>query len=185
MESTIDQGENILTDELDLVRQAQAGDRQSFIRLYRMNAGHVYAACLRMVVDRNSARDVAQDAIVRAWEMLVSFRGESPFSAWINRIAVNASLDHLRSRRRLSARVEFSPDLEIYETGDRSRPAESSYDLEDAIASLPAHARAVLVLHDIEGYTHEEIGSMMSIASGTSKAQLHRARQHLKEGLKR
>ena len=181
----MDQDDRSIANDLDLVRCAQAGDRRAFIRLYRENAGHVYAVCLRMVVDKASAKDVTQDTVVRAWQMLVTYRGDSPFSAWIHRIAVNASLDHLRSRRRLSARVEFSSDLEIYEAEDRSKPTEVSFDLDEAIALLPTNARAVLVLHDIEGYTHEEIGSMMSIASGTSKAQLHRARQLLKEGLKR
>jgi RNA polymerase sigma-70 factor (ECF subfamily) len=113
------------------------------------------------------------------WLKLGDFRGESPFSAWIHRIAINTVLDRLRSEKRRNARVEFSNDADA---GEDDAP-QKYIDLEDAIASLPPQSRAVLILHDIEGYRHEEIGTMIGIAAGTSKAHLHRARTLLKERL--
>jgi len=171
----------IVMSDLDLIRKAEAGDTVAFGQLYRKHAQHIYATCLRMLANRTRAQEVAQEAIVKAWQMLSTFRNECPFPAWLHRIAVNTVLDHLRREKRLQARVEFTD--EAIEGDDHEPPVsiEETLDLEAAIASLPTHARAILVLHDIEGYTHEEIAAMMGIATGTSKAQLHRARTLLKE----
>ncbi len=166
-----------------LVERAQGGDETAFIQLCQENAGHIYAVCLRMLAHPDRAKELAQEAAIRAWQMLDSFRGESAFAGWIHRIAVNAVLDHLRSEKRLSARVHFTDDIELYDCEGQSVSPEDSIDLESAIASLPLQTRTVIVLHDIEGYTHEEIASMLGIAPGTSKAQLHRARMLLKERL--
>ena len=117
--------------------------------------------------------------------MLGSYRGESPLSAWIHRIAVNAALDYLRARNRLTKRVEFTDNLEAFEKPDLSSPRETKMDMEQALAALPPQARAVIVLHDIEGYSHNEISGMLGIAAGTSKARLHAARRLLKEELGR
>jgi RNA polymerase sigma-70 factor (ECF subfamily) len=115
--------------------------------------------------------------------MLAGFRGESAFSSWLHRIAVNVVLVDVRTRVRLRARVELSDDLEDFGEGSSHCPPEAMIDLETAIALLPAKARAILVLHDLEGYQHEEIAIMLDIAPGTSKSQLHRAHKLLKERL--
>jgi RNA polymerase sigma-70 factor (ECF subfamily) len=115
--------------------------------------------------------------------MLASYRGESPLSAWIHRIAVNVSLDYLRSRKRLNKWMEFTDDPGSFENVDPTSSPETHLDLEQAIGMLPPQARTVLVLHDIEGYSHDEISEMLGIAAGTSKAHLHSARRLLKEVL--
>jgi RNA polymerase sigma factor (sigma-70 family) len=168
-----------------LVRQAQAGDRAAFGRLYRDHVGRVYAVCLRMVADGARAEQLTQDAFVRAWQTLASFRGDSAFSSWLYRIAVNTVLLDLRSARRRTARIEATDDLERFDQAGPGAPAEDVMDLEAGIAALPTQARTVLVLHDIEGYRHDEIAGLMGIAPGTSKAHLHRARQLLREVLNR
>ncbi|MBI1803864.1 MAG: sigma-70 family RNA polymerase sigma factor [Ignavibacteriae bacterium] len=171
--------------DFDVIQRARSGDTSAFVRLYREHAGHLYATCLRMLANAVQAQELAQMSIVKAWQMLASFRGESPFSAWLHRIAVNTVLDHLRAEKRLVERVEFTDAMEDYDVDEGSVPIEEMLDLEAAIASLPVRARTVLVLHDIEGYRHEEIAAMAGIAVGTSKAQLHRARTLLKERLER
>lgn len=167
----------------DLIAQAQAGDAAAFERLYHAHVGRIYAICLRMVADPVRAERLTQDAFVRAWQRLASFRGESAFYSWLYRLAVNVVLVDLRSERRRRARILPSDDLKQYDRAGQSATPEADMDLEEGIASLPTRARAVLVLHDIEGYRHEEIGEMMGIATGTSKAHLHRARNLLKEKL--
>ncbi len=174
-----------VVSDLDLIRRAKAGDAFAFAQLYHEHAAHVYSTCLRMLADETRAQELAQEAIVKAWHMLSTFRNESPFSAWLHRIAVNTVLDHLRREKRLGARVEFTDELIDADADVRSDSVEEILDLEAGIASLPVQARTVLILHDIEGYRHEEIAGMMDIATGTSKAQLHRARILLKERLGR
>ena len=171
--------------DIERVRKAREGNREAFLQLYDEHSAHVYATCLRMVGESGRAKELAQDTFVRAWRMLGAFRGESPFGAWIHRIAVNAVLDHLRSGKRLAERVEFTDDPPDGDSTAGDPAPETTMDLERLIAALPTQARMVLVLHDIEGHTHEEIGALMGIARGTSKAQLHRARQLLKEALSR
>lgn len=170
-----------ITSDIDLVRRACNGEKSAFLKLYEEHAGHVYAVCLRMLADTEAAKEAAQEAAVHMWLKLGDFRGESPFSAWIHRIAVTTVLDHLRSEKRRHARVEFTNDVDAGEDD----PPQKYIDLEDAIASLPPQSRTVLILHDVEGYRHQEIGTMIGIAPGTSKAHLHRARALLKERLQR
>ncbi len=179
------QQENTVVTDMELVRRAHAGEVTAFVKLYRENAGRIFAICLRMLDDGARAKDATQETVIRAWQMLRSYRGDCPFSAWIRRIAVNAALDLLKADKRRLMRVESVSDLDLYDGERHATEPELVLDLESAIAALPTHARAVLVLHDIEGYSHEEIGGLMNIASGTSKAQLHRARALLKEALKR
>lgn len=167
----------------ELLRQAQAGNSRAFIQLCEDHTGHVYAVCLRMLANAGLAKELAQETIVKAWQRLNSFRGESPFGAWIHRIAINTVLDYMRVEKRLAARVEFTNELEPFDSEDSTGPVELAVDLEDALAALPQQARAVLLLHDHEGYSHGEIGTMLGIATGTSKAQLHRARTLLKKVL--
>lgn len=171
--------------EHDLVARARAGDTAAFECLYRAHVGRVYAICLRMVGDAGRAEVLTQDTFVRAWQTLGGFRGESAFGSWLYRVAVNVVLVDLRGARRRTARVAVTDDLEAFDRPAAAPAAEAAMDLEAAVAALPPQARAVLVLHDVEGYRHDEIAAQMGIAPGTSKAHLHRARQLLREVLKR
>lgn len=167
----------------DVITRARSGDQHAFERLYRENLGRVYALCLRMTGDRTDAEELTQEAFVRAWQKIGSFRGESAFSTWLHRLTVNLVLTEFRSRARRRERVSLSDDLTAHDAPARSEAPRERVDLESAIASLPEGARHVFVLYEIEGYKHEEIASMMGIASGTTKAQLHRARKLLREAL--
>jgi RNA polymerase sigma-70 factor (ECF subfamily) len=171
--------------DLAIARRAVSGDSEVFLNLYQQNLPRIYAVCLRIVADRDNAEEVTQQALIRTWEMLNTYRGESPLSAWIHRIAANTALDYLRSRKRLTKRVQFTDNLEAFETPDLSVPRTNNMDIEQAIGALPPQARAVVVLHDIEGYSHSEISGMLGIAVGTSKAHLHAARRLLMEELGR
>lgn len=166
----------------DLIQKAQSGDVRAFQHVYRENVGRVYAICMRMVGEAGRAEELTQDAFVRAWEMLGSFRGESAFSSWLHRLTVNVVLIDIRTAKRYQSRVQSTDDLERYDSPGAGISGDS-IDLENAIASLPPQARAIFVLHDIEGYRHEEIAGQMGLAVGTSKAQLHRARRLLREAL--
>ena len=169
----------------ETVRLAQAGDQDAFERIYREHVERVYALCLRLSADAVRARELTQDVFVRAWEKLPSFRGESAFSSWLHRIAVNLVLVGYRTDRRRESRVVFMDDVEASAPALPAPSAGLKLDLEAAIAALPPGARTVFVLHDIEGYRHDEIATLTGIATGTSKAHLFRARQLLREALDR
>jgi RNA polymerase sigma-70 factor (ECF subfamily) len=167
----------------DLVARAQAGDQMAFRELYRQHAGRVYALCLRLTGNAGDAEERAQDVFVRLWDKLRSFRGESAFSSWLHRLAVNVVLNERRTTKRRELRVRPVEDPAMLEKS-RGNPTEGlNIDLERAIAELPEGAREVFVLFDIEGYGHAEIAQLVGIAEGTSKAQLFRARQLLREKL--
>lgn len=163
-------------DESALVARAQRGDHRAYELLYRRHIGRVYALCLRMTANTTWAEELAQDAFVRAWERLGTFRGKSAFSSWLHRVAVNVTLAAMRAERRREMRVQSAGDLAQYTAVVRANTEDARLDLERAIARLPEQARCVFVLHDIEGYTHREIAEMLNVVAGTSKAQLHRAR---------
>jgi RNA polymerase sigma-70 factor (ECF subfamily) len=167
-----------------LAALASSGDRLAFDRLYEVTVGRVYAVCLRMCGNVAHAEELTQDAYVRAWRSLATFRGDSAFTSWLHRLTVNVVLEDARKRKRRTARVETVPDVTKLATATRPM-SDARMDLERAIRALPAGARTVLVLHDVEGYKHEEIAERMGIAAGTSKAQLHRARRLLREALGR
>jgi RNA polymerase sigma-70 factor, ECF subfamily len=169
--------------EQPLIRRAQDGDMAAFEQLYRDHVGRVFAVCMRLCGDASLAEELAQEAFVRAWQKLGSFRGESAFSSWLYTLAVNTALTERRSRRRRTSRVVTTDDLSAFDKPGRPPGPEHGFDLERALAQLPPGARAVLVLHDVEGYKHQEIAEMTGIAEGTSKAQLHRARRLLREAL--
>ena len=165
---------------------AAAGDRRAFERLYRANTGRVYALCMRMVADRALAEELTQDVFVRAWDKLSLYRGESAFSTWLHRMAVNVVLNQRKTAGR--DRQRFGSD--DGELDDLAHPRSDRMpglrlDLEDAIAQLPPGARRIFVLHDVEGFRHEEIAEHLGITAGGSKAQLHRARRLLREKLDR
>ncbi|HLA89435.1 MAG TPA: RNA polymerase sigma factor [Gemmatimonadaceae bacterium] len=170
----------------DDVRRAQRGDVAAFERLYRTHVGRVTALCVRLTGERQRAEELMQDTFVRAWEKLGSFRGESTFATWLHRVTVNAFLHSERGDRRRLAHIEPAEDLDTLsvaafgagDPGDR-------IDLERAIAALPSGARMAFVLHEVEGYKHEEIAAMAGIAPATVRAQLFRARRLLMEALDR
>ncbi len=166
-----------------LVGRAAAGDVEAFEELYRVNVGRVYALCLRMAGDPTLAEELAQEAFVRAWQKLGSFRGASAFSTWLHRVTVNVVLGHRRSTARRETRVSAVGDNLPRDVAVREARTAESIDLERAISSLPDGARSVFILHDVEGFRHREISSLMGIAVGTSKAQLHRARKLLRKAL--
>jgi RNA polymerase sigma-70 factor (ECF subfamily) len=173
-----------LEPDLDvLVARARAGDRAAFDGLYASCVGRVYAICLRMSADRLEAERLTQDTFVRAWRALPGFRGESAFTSWLHRLAVNEVLQDRRSTGRRELRVRGASDEMLGRTPAHGAPPGLRLDLERAIAALPRGARQVLVLYEIEGYGQEEIGRMLGIATGTVKAQLHRARQLLRAWL--
>ena len=171
----------------DLVARAQAGDQTAFRELYRQHAGRVYALCLRLTGDARDAEERTQDVFVRLWDKLRSFRGESAFSSWLHRLAVNVVLNERRTTKRREQRVALAEDPDEMAGAQHAAPLHQtqglSIDLERAIAELPDGAREVFVLFDIEGYGHAEIAQLVGIAEGTSKAQLFRARQLLREKL--
>jgi RNA polymerase sigma-70 factor (ECF subfamily) len=169
--------------ELRLVRQAQQGDLVAFERLYRDNERKVFGLCFRLSSDPALAEELTQEVFVRAWRKLSSFRGESAFSSWLYPLTVNVALSERRSRKRRDARIVATEDPASLERAPRTPAPEAGFDLEKAMAALPPGARAVFVLHDVEGRTHEEIASLLGLAAGTSKAQLHRARRLLREAL--
>ncbi|TAH42156.1 MAG: sigma-70 family RNA polymerase sigma factor [Rhodocyclaceae bacterium] len=169
-------------DDFDLVRHARSGDVRAFEKLYRRHVGRVHGAVWRLSgMNSTRAEELAQEAFVRAWEKLDSFRFESAFSTWLHRLAVNVALMELR-RRDLEDATE-SDELERASEPVRPFCVAERADLERAVASLPPRARAVLVLHDIEGWKHEEISRELDMAVGSSKAQLHRARGLLRRAL--
>ena len=166
---------------------AAAGDRRAFERLYRANADRVFSLCVRMVADRSLAEELTQDVFVRVWEKLALYRGESAFSTWVHRLAVNVVLNQRKgaSRDRKRFEDEAEGDMDLYTHAKDDRNAGHKMDLEAAIASLPPGARRVFVLHDVEGFRHEEIATQLGITSGGSKAQLFRARRLLQGRLNR
>ena len=167
----------------ETIRRAQRGDRAAFEQVYRENVGRVYALCLRTCGNPSRAGELTQDVFVRTWEMIGSFRGDSAFSSWLHRLTVNLVLSDFRTTKRRTARVMGTNDLEAFDKSDEAIEPGGAIDLEDAISKLPPRARLTFVLHDIEGYRHEEIAEHMGLAIGTCKAQLHRARKLLREAL--
>ncbi len=166
------------------VAAAVAGDRRAFERLYRLHVDRVYSLCARMLGDRTLAEELTQDVFVRVWEKLPQFRAESAFATWLHRVAVNVVLSHRKSAGIAGARI-VGDDEAIETTASRPVAVGDRMDLDAAIAGLPAGARTVFVLHDVEGFTHEEIGVQLGITPGGSKAQLHRARLLLRRALSR
>lgn len=179
---------SVPTDESADVALAASGDRRAFERLYKAHVNRVFTICTRMCGSRVRAEELTQDVFVRAWEKLPQFRGEAEFSTWIHRVAVNIALtdrkNEARSRKRLVEDESVSDETPLQKAsvtpgyGDRM-------DIMAAMEALPRGARQIFVLHDIEGYKHEEIAEMCGITAGGSKAQLHRARLLLREALTR
>jgi RNA polymerase sigma-70 factor (ECF subfamily) len=180
------QAPRLVTDrtvsEQELTARAGKGDVKAFEKLYRDHLGRVYALCLRMSGDPSLAEELTQEAFIRAWSKLTSFRGDSAFSTWLHRLTVNVVLGHGRSRSRRE-RAQSADESTAKEPQVQPRQPETALDLERAVGTLPRRARTVFVLHDVEGYKHHEIADLTGMAVGTSKAQLHRARRLLRKAL--
>ena len=176
--------------ESDAIREAQRGDAGAFERIYELHCRRVYALCLRMAGNPAEAEDLTQEAFLTVLRKIRTFRGESAFSTWLHRIAVNLVL--MRFRRKTP--LESSPEKSSEPQGDRSGPPErlggpdfqlagsiDRVNLERAIKQLSPSHKLVVELHDIQGYKHKEIAKIMDWSIGNSKAQLHRARKRLRE----
>ena len=175
--------ETVVNFDVALVERARQGDTRAFERLYREHVARVHGLCLRMTRNPDTAADCVQDAFIKAWKALPRFEARSSFSTWLHRIAVNTVLE----KRRGPANSEvLSEDPTVYEEPVMvlDTPVEEE-ELEAAIESLPQGARDALVLCGVYGYEHSEAASMLGIAVGTCKAQLHRARGLLKDRLER
>jgi len=166
------------------IRAAPTGDANAFRAVYEAHVGRVRALCLRLSGDATRADELTQDVFVRVWERLGTFRGESSFSTWLHRLAVNEVLQTFRSTGRRERRVAIMAEPPETPVPGGAGP-EQSMDLEQAIAALPEGCRTVFVLHDVEGLHHDEIASLTGTAVGTSKAHLFRARRLLRQALDR
>ena len=172
----------VASDEAAWIARAKRADARAFERLYRRHVDRVYGLCLRMTGNVSEAEDCAQEAFIQAWNKLDKFRGDSAFSTWLHRIAVNAVLGRIRKSKREQDRLQVvaeqaEPPVSREDSGELR-------DLAEAVDRLPEGARHVFVLHAVYGYSHDEAAGMLGIATGTSKAQLHRARRLLAQQLK-
>ena len=165
------------------VALAAGGDAHAFRRLYEAHSGRIHSLARRMV-GPDMAAEATQDVFVRAWQKLDTFRGESQFGTWLFRLAMNLMLSRRAQLAKQRLR-EISDDELVALQPDRPRSGDIGLDFETAIGRLPDGARQVFVMHDIEGYKHEEIAGQLGVTTGTSKAQLHRARMLLRRVLTR
>jgi RNA polymerase sigma-70 factor, ECF subfamily len=177
--------------EQEALTLAQKGDHAAFAFLYSLHKRRIYSLCLRMVGNVAEAEDLTQEAFLQLHRKIATFRGDSAFSTWLHRLAVNVVLMHLRKKgipvtsldeimeptqEEGPGRSFGAPDLSL--TGSIDRLA-----LERAVADLPAGYRLVFILHDVEGYEHNEIATLLDCSIGNSKSQLHKARLKLREAL--
>jgi RNA polymerase sigma-70 factor (ECF subfamily) len=178
--------------EAEAIERAKGGDAESFEALYGLHKRRVYSLCLRMTGNTAEAEDLTQEAFLQLYRKIATFRGESAFSTWLHRLAVNVVLMHLRKKglpevsldEALEPQHDDGPKKDI---GARDIVLAGSIDrvnLERAIESLPPGYRIIFVLHDVEGYEHNEIAEMMGCSIGNSKSQLHKARMKLRDLLK-
>jgi RNA polymerase sigma-70 factor (ECF subfamily) len=164
-------------DVADAARAAR-GDMRAFERLYRAHVGRVHGLACRML-SVGEAPEATQDVFVRAWQKLASYRGEAAFGTWLHRLAVNVFLGR-RQVLKLDRERHLEDDAVLDTLPGRAGASDLSMDFEAAIARLPQGAKTVFVLHDVEGYRHEEIADFLGVTTGTTKAQLHRARMLLR-----
>ena len=176
--------------EAEAIRRAQQGDAEAFERLYRLHNRRVYALCLRMVGNTAEAEDLTQEAFLQLFRKIGTFRGESAFSTWLHRLAVNVVLMRLRKKTLAQTSLEevTEPDEDVggprKDIGGPDLRLSGSVDrvnLERAVEQLPPGYRSVFVLHDVQGYEHNEIATIMNCSIGNSKSQLHKARMRLRQ----
>jgi RNA polymerase sigma-70 factor, ECF subfamily len=183
------QGEKL--SEAKAIERAKQGDAEAFEALYHLHKRRVYALCLRMTANTSAAEDLTQEAFLQLFRKIGTFRGESAFSTWLHRMAVNVVLMQLRKKG-----LAVVPLEETFDSEEESPKKEPGADdlrlagsidrlrLQDAIRDLPPGYRSVFLLHDVEGYEHNEIATMVGCSIGNSKSQLHKARMKLRELLK-
>ncbi|HEX2166529.1 MAG TPA: sigma-70 family RNA polymerase sigma factor [Longimicrobiales bacterium] len=173
---------SVADQDRDDVRDAQSGDTAAFERVYHRHAARIHTLCRRML-SPEEADDLTQEVFIRAWQKLSLFRGDSAFGTWLYRLAVNLIL--ARRQTFASRRSRFDGgDPNVIPMHARSERPDLRVDVDAAIRTLPPGARDVFVLHDVEGYTHEEIAGLLNVTAGTSKSQLHRARMSLRQYLR-
>jgi RNA polymerase sigma-70 factor (ECF subfamily) len=176
--------------EAEAIRLAQQGDAAAFERLYRLHSRRVYSLCMRMVGNTAEAEDLTQEAFLQLFRKISTFRGESAFSTWLHRLCVNVVL--MRLRRKSAAETSLEEATEPDEESDGPRRDFGGPDLrlsgsidrvhlQRAVDQLPPGYKAVFVLHDVQGYEHNEIANIMGCSIGNSKSQLHKARMRLRE----
>ena len=179
--------------EAEAIDGAKKGDARSFEALYDLHKRRVYSLCLRMTGNVAEAEDLTQEAFLQLYRKVATFRGESAFSTWLHRLSVNVVLMHLRRKGLPEVSLEQMLDPEPEEGGPKReigtadlalKGAIDRVNLERAIASLSPGYRTIFVLHDVEGYEHNEIAGMMGCSIGNSKSQLHKARLKLREILR-
>ena len=178
-----------IAGELEAIEAAKLGDADAFSKLYNLHKRRVYTLCLRMLSNVSEAEDMTQEAFLHLFRKIGSFRGESAFSTWLHRLTVNLVLMHLRKKglNLVSLEETISPsdeDAPKRDFGSRDPMLAGSVDrvaLERAVASLPPGYRMVFVLHDVEGFEHNEIAKMLECSTGNSKSQLHKARLKLRD----
>lgn len=163
----------------ELIDRAKAGDTSAFELLYRQHVNRVYSLCYRMTTNKALSEELTQEAFIRLWQKLNLFHGDSSFPTWLHRLVTNVVISQLRRKNLIDLHDDF--DTMLNQRADRHTETIVGMDLETAILKLPSGARQVFVLHDVEGYKHAEIASMLDIAEGTSKTQLHRGRKLLRE----
>jgi RNA polymerase sigma-70 factor (ECF subfamily) len=172
---------------MQLVERACSGDPAATRDLYEANVDRVYRLTYRLAGDEELAREYTQDTFVRAFQRLEQFRGDAALSTWLHSIAVSVTFNGLRKVKRVRSRELAMEDMGPMDPVRASSPPRAEPDLKErlhgAIDDLPEMYRAVVIMHDVEGYTHEEIGGALGVAAGTSKARLFRARQMLREAL--
>ena len=180
-ESAAAGAEAVRSHERALVRAAQRGETSAFAALVRLHQRRTYAVARAIVGTHEDAEDVVQESFLHAHRALARFRPEQGFGAWLHRIAANASLDHLRRRKVRAA--ESLPDSIALPFRDPAESADLRDRLEAGLARLSERQRAVIVLHDVEGFKHAEIGEMLGIPEGTARSDLHHARQLMRRAL--
>jgi len=178
--------------DADLLARAQAGDHQAFAHIYAINKRRIYSLCLRMVGNVAAAEDLTQEAFLQLHRKIATFRGDSAFSTWLHRLAINVVLMHLRKRALPSISLDEAMEPTVEERTGRSFGAHDlnlagaidRLALQRAIEDLPEGYRLIFVLHDIEGFEHNQIADMLECSIGNSKSQLHKARLKLRDALR-
>ena len=176
--------------EPEAIRLAQQGDPAAFERIYRLHGRRVYALCLRMVGNTAEAEDLTQEAFLQLFRKIHTFRGESAFSTWLHRLSVNVVLMRLRKKTLPETSLEETTDPDEETGGPRKdfggpdlrlSGSIDRVNLQRAVDQLPPGYKTVFVLHDVQGYEHNEIAEIMGCSIGNSKSQLHKARMRLRE----
>jgi RNA polymerase sigma-70 factor (ECF subfamily) len=170
-------------DERHLIRRILAGDAAAERELYNAHVDRVFRLAYRMTGDSTQAEDLTQDTFIRAFDRLIDFRGEAPFAGWLHRVATSVILTGLRKRKRLQSVESIRDDLEWAAGASPLSDLDLKRSLDRAVDGLDDNHRLVFVMHDMEGYTHQEIATAVDAPVGTIKARLSRARQKLRDAL--